>query len=107
MEDLTMPELIYVRAADPARICAWERHPAHPGGEVAVTGTAPVQVAETSFILGKLASGDILRAEPPSAEEPAQEKPPATLASSEPAAPAEFAVETPAVKKAAPRKRSR
>jgi hypothetical protein len=69
-----MPKLIYVRAASPTRICAWERHPAHPGGEVTVTGTEPVQVAETSFMMGRLASGDILRADPPAGEEPPAEK---------------------------------
>jgi pyruvate/2-oxoglutarate dehydrogenase complex dihydrolipoamide acyltransferase (E2) component len=52
---------IRVRAADPGRVAAWERHPEHPGGECFVAGDRTHVVAETPFILGRLRRGFLKR----------------------------------------------
>ena len=37
------------------RNALWERHPAHPGGEIFVQGDEPVEVAETPEVMARLA----------------------------------------------------
>lgn len=48
---------IMVQATDPHRVGLWEQHPEHPGGEAFVTGTQPVEVAETPAVQKALAEG--------------------------------------------------
>jgi hypothetical protein len=41
------------------RVAAWEKHPAHPGGEIYVAGPVPVMVAMTTFVHKRIAEGYI------------------------------------------------
>lgn len=45
------------------RIALWERHPAHPGGEVSIHGDKVVEVAETSRVKSALKDGRLVEAE--------------------------------------------
>jgi len=59
------PELIWVKSGrDDDQVAAWEKDPAHPGGEVFVARAGekndPVRVARTPFIEDKLRSKDLV-----------------------------------------------
>ena len=45
-----MPHTLRVKASDPTRVGLWDKNPAHPGGEVWVTGDAEVEVADTTEV---------------------------------------------------------
>lgn len=55
------PALIAVRSSDGHPF--WERHEAHPGGEVWVAGDAVVQVAQTAAVQRALKDGRLALAE--------------------------------------------
>jgi hypothetical protein len=44
-------------------VALWERHEAHPNGEVFIAGDQPVQVARTPRVLEKLITGELLLVE--------------------------------------------
>lgn len=66
--------LIRVRVADPAenQVALWERHPAHPGGEVFIAGAGEFEVATTPAVEARLRNGRLVQVEaaaaPPSTE---------------------------------------
>jgi pyruvate/2-oxoglutarate dehydrogenase complex dihydrolipoamide acyltransferase (E2) component len=76
---------ITVKAADPKRVAAWERHPEHPPkGECFVTGKEAHVVAATPYILRRLKKGLlILAAEEPAAPARPEEEPEAPVEAEE------------------------
>ncbi len=42
------------------RVALWERHPAHPSGEVFVAGDIPVTVAKTKAVISKIEKGELI-----------------------------------------------
>lgn len=54
-------DTIKVKAKDPHRVAAFERHPAHPGGECWVTGDEVHQVAATPFIVQRIGLGFLIQ----------------------------------------------
>lgn len=72
-------DIIRVKAADPTRVAAFERHPAHPGGECWVTGDGVHQVAATPYILNRIAGKHLIlvseeNEKPPSARKSKRKK---------------------------------
>lgn len=93
-----MAELIEVRAAVTDGRCAlWERDPAHPNGEVWVSGPKPVKVAWTALVSAKLRDGELIRVDgAPAAADPVVAPAASVVAPEpEPAAPAAVVIETP------------
>lgn len=43
-------QMLRVKAVDPTRVGLWDKNPAHPGGEVWVTGTEECEVADTTEV---------------------------------------------------------
>lgn len=52
--------MIKVKASNPETVTFWEVDPAHPGGEVFVSGAREVEVAETPAVHRRIASGDLV-----------------------------------------------
>lgn len=52
-------DVIRVRVAEPgsATVALWERHPAHPGGEVWLSGAGEFDVAATPAVEARLRDG--------------------------------------------------
>lgn len=67
-----------VRVADPASptVALWERHPAHPGGEVWLAGAGSFDVAATPAVLARLRDGRLVAVESIREEEPPAVAPP-------------------------------
>jgi len=86
--------LIRVRVADPTvnQVALWERHPAHPGGEVFIAGAGEFEVAATPAVEARLRNGRLVQVETSVA--------PASAETSETAAPEPGAASKP--KKATP-----
>jgi hypothetical protein len=79
---------ILVRIGDPGdpTVALWERHPAHPGGEVFLAGPGEFEVAMTPAVEARLRNGRLVLVEPaiaPTVDEGAPEE----AAVVEPAAP--------------------
>ncbi len=70
---------IVVKAADPHRVAAWERHPAHDGGECFVTGKEAHVVAATPYVLRRIKKGFLIlvaeEEKQESSAEPEEEEP--------------------------------
>lgn len=80
-------DLITVKAADPTRCALWERDPAHPDGEVFVSGEQTFQVALTAFVQRKLKTGDLVEVKTePKGRGKAKEEPKTAAESAPPAA---------------------
>ena len=67
---------VLVRISDPgdATVALWERHPAHPDGEVFLAGPGEFEVAMTPAVEARLRNGRLVLVEPaiaPVAEEAA------------------------------------
>ena len=58
-------DVLRVRVADPTRstVALWERHPAHPGGEVWLIGAGEFDVAATPAVEARLRSGSLVLVE--------------------------------------------
>jgi transglutaminase-like putative cysteine protease len=58
-------DIIRVRVAQPeaSRVTLWERHPAHPGGEIWLAGAGEFDVAATPAVLARLRSGQLVTVE--------------------------------------------
>ena len=56
-------EIIRVRVAEPdsGRVALWERHPAHPGGEVWLAGAGEYDVAATPAVAARLRNGTLVQ----------------------------------------------
>lgn len=69
---------ITVKVADPESpsVTLWERHPAHPGGEIWLSGAGSFDVAATSAVMALLRSGRLI------AQAAAPEPPPKAKADS-------------------------
>lgn len=61
---------ILVRCTRPGRVALWERHPAHPAGEVLLHRAEWVLVGETEAVLRLIAAGKLERAPEKAAEAP-------------------------------------
>lgn len=59
-------EMITVRVAGPERnqVALWERHPAHPDGEVFLCGEGEFRVAATPAVEARLRNGRLVAVEP-------------------------------------------
>ena len=73
-------DVIRVRVAEPERpvVALWERHPAHPGGEVWLTGAGVFDVAATPAVTARLRDGRLVLVDPaaaPTPEEPSEAPP--------------------------------
>lgn len=44
-------------------VALWEKHPAHPGGEVLIAGDKPVRVARTERVVEKLRAKELIQIE--------------------------------------------
>jgi hypothetical protein len=66
-------DVLRVRVADPEsnRVTLWERHPAHPGGEVWLTGAGAFDVAATPAVVARLRDGRLVAVDPLPEEEQA------------------------------------
>ncbi len=42
------------------QVALWERHPAHPGGEVYIAGDEPVEVGDTPAVRSRLKTGVLI-----------------------------------------------
>lgn len=64
-------DMLRVRAADPAgtTVALWERHPAHPGGEVWLSGAGEFDVAATPAVVARLRDGRLVAVESVQEEE--------------------------------------
>lgn len=61
-----------VKSTLPAgKVCLWERHPAHPGGEVFIADNSPHEAGDTAEIQIRLKRGLLVEVKP----EPEPEKP--------------------------------
>lgn len=71
-------DVLRVRVADPEsnRVTLWERHPAHPGGEVWLTGAGSFDVAATPAVVARLRDGRLVAVESVREEEPPVVAPP-------------------------------
>ena len=58
-------DIIRVRLAEPesGRVALWERHPAHPGGEVWLAGAGEYDVAATPAVAARLRNGSLVQVE--------------------------------------------
>lgn len=58
-------DIIRVRVAEPesGRVALWERHPAHPGGEVWLAGAGVYDVAATPAVAARLRNGTLVQVE--------------------------------------------
>jgi hypothetical protein len=80
-------DAIRVRVADPtsSTVALWERHPAHPGGEVWLIGAGEFDVAATPAVEARLRDGRLIPVEPAAAPAPAVESAPPPGAGVQPA----------------------
>lgn len=64
-------DVLRVRVADPdsPTVALWERHPAHPGGEVWLTGAGEFDVAATPAVVARLRNGRLVAVESVQEEE--------------------------------------
>lgn len=64
-------DVIRVRVGEPdsPTVALWERHPAHPGGEVWLTGPGEFKVAVTPAVEARLRNGRLVLVDPPGGKE--------------------------------------
>ena len=60
---------VRVAAPDSPTVALWERHPAHPGGEVWLTGAGEFDVAATPAVVARLRDGRLVAVESVQEEE--------------------------------------
>lgn len=72
-------DVLRVRVAEPdeGRVTLWERHPAHPGGEVWLSGAGAFDVAATPAVVARLRDGRLVAVESVQEEEQTAAAPPA------------------------------
>ncbi len=65
-------DVIRVRVAEPdsGRVVLWERHPAHPTGEVWLAGAGEYDVAATPAVVARLRDGRLVQVDPAAAPAP-------------------------------------
>lgn len=69
--------MIVVKSTLPAgSVCLWERHPAHPGGEVFIADDRPREVGETAEVQTRLKRGWLVEVKPEPKPEPKPAEPP-------------------------------
>lgn len=80
-------DTLRVRLADPDsnRVALWERHPAHPGGEVWLAGAGEFDVAATPAVVARLRDGRLVAVESVQEEEQTAAAPPAPEGEASPA----------------------
>jgi len=55
---------VKVKAKNPETVALWERNPAHPNGEVYITGDKVFEVAKTDAVVSRLKSGLLVEVKP-------------------------------------------
>jgi len=65
-------DIIRVRVAEPEsnRVALWERHPAHPHGEVWLAGAGEYDVAATPAVMSRLRNGTLVKVDTVAAPAP-------------------------------------
>jgi hypothetical protein len=57
----TSGDMLHLQPTGGHPVALWEKHPAHPAGEVLVSGSRPVRVARTERVVEKLRAEELVQ----------------------------------------------